>query len=265
MNPQNKNMHGERSPHALIGIPRSLVRSQLWRNLPPGARDYYLYLLSRSNTRTFKDVFPGAFTIMADLCLNRRTMRRYENILCTAGLLKIVPPGHKDQEGITRRSRRFRFTIIKYINADYREYNEKRGSEVYEPIRDIAALEERLELMAKKHQLDITRIERRVELIEGLLDQVAQRIKITGIDEKGRVILTLYSNNYSLEFVQDALPDNVLLFPDKKNQDVIIDKQQNWNLLERRISKEVDKAQRAKKMQPLLDVLEAFENMKVAN
>lgn len=255
---------GEVSPHTLIGIPKSLFRSALWRSLQPGARDYYLYLLSRSNTRSFKDVWPGVETICRDLGIDKRTMRRYEKILTGIGILKILAPGKRDSNGEIHKSRRFKFTLVKYINADYREYNERYGKEHFRPIRDIAMLEEKLEQMAAKHRIDISRIERRQDLIENMLDEVAQRIKITSIDSKGHVHLTLYSKKYTPEFVQEALPDNILVFPDPKNEDVIVDRHQTWDLLERRLIREVEQANKKKRMQPLFDILEQFQNTKGA-
>lgn len=252
------------SPHTLIGIPKALYKSDLWRKLPGGARDYYLYLLSRSNTRTFKDVWPGVATICTDLGLNRRTMRRYEKILIAAGILKIIAPGKRDSGGVMHISRRFRFTLFKYRNADYREYNEKYGKEIFPIVKDMAMLEEKLDAIAKKHEIDLSRIERKVELIENVLDEVAQRLKVTSIDERGRIHVTLYSKKYTSEFVQAALPDNVLVFQDPKNADVIVDKKQNWNLFERKIIRETEQAKKQKAFQPLIDVLEQFNTSKGA-
>lgn len=255
---------GASSPHTLIGIPKALYKSELWRKLPGGARDYYLYLLSRSNTRTFKDVWPGVQTICTDLGIDRRTMRRYEKILSAAGILKVIAPGKRDSQGNFHISRRFRFTLFKYRNADYREYNEKYGREVFPIVKDMATLEEKLDAMARKHEIDLSRIERKVELIESVLDEVAQRLKITSIDERGRVHVTLYSKKYTSEFVQAALPDNILVFQDPKNTDVIVDQKQNWNLFERRLSRELEQAKKQKSFQPLIDVLEQFNTSKGA-
>lgn len=247
-------------PHLLIGMPRSLAKSPGWLRLCAGARYYFLYLLSRSNTRSFKDVWPGIETIEAETGLDSRTRRRYEAQLKEEKFLKIIPPGRRDREGITRNSRRLCFTITKFINIDFRNYNEKSGSQIYEPIRDVQALEERLEQMARKNSVDISRVERKVDLIEAMLDQVAQRVQITGTDDRGNVHLTLHSEKYSPEFVQDALPSNVLVFPSKKNQDLIVAPKQSWLMLEKLIVRAFEAYQRHKKMQPLFDIVEKFSD-----
>lgn len=245
-------------PHVLIGVPRALLGSAKWRALTKGARYYFLHLLTRSNTRTFKDVFPGSETIEEETGIDTRTRRRYEKELIAAQLIRIIPPGRPDRNGITRTSRRICFRVEKYMNADFRAINEKEGSEIYPPVRDLQALEERLEKMAQKQAVDIQRIDRKIDLIEAMLNQVAQRIQITGTDDRGNVHLTLHSEKYTPEFVQDALPSNVLVFPSKKNADLVIDSKQSWEILEKRIARELENYRRRRKMQPLFDVLESF-------
>jgi len=247
------------SPHALLAIPRSLVDSTLWRQLGPGPRDLLQYLLSRSNTRTFKDVWPGRDTIMNDLGLDVRTLRRYERVLEQSKLIKIIQPGERDEFGQRHRSRRFKFTLVKYINADRRAYNEKLGAEFYPPIRDMHALWAEVERMAKDVQFDASQIKRREEVVHMALDELAKRLQIDSIDHLGRVHIILHSRIYKPELAHPVLPDNVLLFPDKKNEDVIINPSETWRSFERKLNKAIAKAKKQSTTQPLIDLFSQLE------
>lgn len=254
--------HGGRrpaSPHILIGIPKSLVKSTLWRQLGPGPRDLLQYLLSRSNTRTFKDVYPGRDTIMNDLGLDVRTLRRYEQILENSKLIKIIQPGERDEFGQRYRSRRFKFTLVKYINADRREYNEKHGGEFYQPIRDMHALWSEVERMAKELQFDASQIKRRDEVVHMALDELAKRLQIDSVDHLGRVHIILHSRIYKPELAHPVLPDNVLLFPDKKNKDIIINPSETWKGFERKLNKALSDAEKRRKTQPLIALFSTIE------
>jgi len=251
---------GESSPHALLAIPRALLASTVWRNLSPGARDLYYYLLTRSNTRSFKDVYPGAETIENDLNIDRRTRWNYEAQLTSAKILKIYQPGERDLNGDKHRSRRFAFTITRYLNADRRAYNEKRGREVYAPLRDMHSLWNEVERVSARAGYDAQQIRDRAAASRLILDQVAKRMKITGIDERGRVRVSIFSKLYPPAIAESQLPDNVLLFPEPDNEDVIINSKETWASIENKLYKALADAGNKKSMQGLIDFLQSIEN-----
>lgn len=251
---------GEASPHALLAIPRALLASTLWRNLAPGARDLYYYLLTRSNTRSFKDVYPGAETIENDLNIDRRTRWKYEAQLTKAKILKIYQPGERDLQGQKHRSRRFAFTIARYLNADRRAYNEKKGREVYAPLQDMHALWSEVERVSARAGYDAQQIKDRAAASRLVLDQVSKRMKITGIDERGRVYVSLFSKLYPAAIAESQLPDNVLLFPEPANEDVVINSKETWATMEKKIYKAVGDAAAKQSLQGVIDFLQAIED-----
>lgn len=255
---------GESSPHALLAIPRALLASTTWRSLSPGARDLYYYLLLRSNTRSFKDVYPGAETIENDLNIDRRTRWNYEAQLTGAKILKIYQPGERDLDGQKHRSRRFAFTITRYLNADRRAYNEKRGREVYAPLRDMHSLWHEVERVSARAGYDAQQIRDRAAASRLILDQVAKRMKITGIDERGRVRVSIFSRLYPPAIAESQLPDNVLLFPEPDNEDVIINSKETWSGIENKLYKALADAGAKKSMQDLIDFMQSLENASTA-
>lgn len=255
---------GESSPHALLAIPRALLQSTIWRNLSPGARDLYYYLLTRSNTRSFKDVYPGAETIENDLNIDRRTRWNYEAQLTSAKILKIYQPGERDLNGDKHRSRRFAFTITRYLNADRRAYNEKKGREVYAPLRDMHSLWHEVERVSARAGYDAQQIQDRAAASRLILDQVAKRMKITGIDERGRVRVSIFSRLYPTAIAESQLPDNVLLFPEPDNEDVIINSKETWQGIENKLYKALADAGAKRSMQGLIDLMQAIEDKNTA-
>jgi len=256
------NAKGEASPHALLAIPRSLVNSALWRKLGPGPRDLYMYLLMRSNTRSFKDVWPGAETIENDLDIDRRTRWKYEAALTGAKSLKIYQPGERDHTGQTHRSRRFAFTITRYLNADRRAYNESKGREVYGHLRDMHSLWTEVERVAARVGYDAQNLKDREGAARIILDQMAKRMKITSIDEKGRVHASVFSTLYPASIAESQLPNNVLIFPETANQDVIINPKETWASMEKKLYRAMGDAAAKQSMSGLIDFLQSIEDSK---
>jgi len=255
--PAAREPEGEASPHMLLAIPRALAGSQLWRDLGSGPRDLYQYLLARSNTRSFKDVFPGAETIERDLNLDKRTRRRYERALVEAKILRIVMPGERDDAGNKHMSRRFAFPIVRYINADRRAYNESKGKMIYPPLKDMSELWREVERYAAKIHYNTANVKRRSEIVDAALDQLAKRLQITGTDHLGRVHIVLHSRVFEPSMATPVLPENVLLFPDKKNKDLIINDAETWRTFEKKIYKALADAAAKREAQPLLDFMSA--------
>lgn len=254
-----KDASGEASPHALLAIPRALTSSNAWRKLSPGARDLYYYLLLRSNTRSFKDVWPGADTMENDLNIDRRTRWKYERALVAAKILKIYQPGERDLSGQLHRSRRFSFTITRFINEDRRAYNEKRGREIYPPLRDMHALWQEVERVSARAGYDARQIKDRAAASRLVLDQVAKRMKITGIDERGRVRASIHSKLYPKEIAETQLPDNVLLFPEPNNDDLIINPKETWQSFEKKLHKALSEAAAKVAGQTMFNFAQALE------
>jgi len=222
----------------------------------------YYYLLTKSNTRSFKDVWPGAETIEDDLNIDRRTRWNYEKQLTSAKILKIYQPGERDLNGDRHRSRRFAFTITRYLNADRRAYNEKKGRVVYEPLRDMHSLWQEVERISARAGYDAQQIRDRAAASHLVLDQVAKRMKITGIDERGRVHVSIFSKLYPPAIAESQLPDNVLLFPEPANEDVIINSKETWSSIERKLHKALADGASKQKLQGVIDFLQAIEDKK---
>lgn len=241
------------SPHQLFAIPKSLAKSQLWRDLKSGPRDLFLYLISYSNTRTFKDVWPSAETIETDLGLDKRTRIRYEKKLVQKNLIRIFEPytSIKSRSGKSESvaSRRFRFLLKGYIAKDFQDFNTAHGM-TYPIVDDLEILAESLETIAKKIKYDLTELQDRFSAAQFVLDKIAQRLQFDSIDDLGRVHVRLHSSLYPVETAQKLLPANVLIFPQKK--DVIIHPKATWKKTKAALEAKAQKAEALVREAPLL-------------
>lgn len=199
------------SPHSLIALPRSLLMSQLWRGLGSGPRDLFYYLLGYSDTRTFKAVWPSAEKIEYDLNIDKRTRRKYETALERYGLVQIIGQGEQDSDGHRFKSRRFTITLDAFIFADKAAFNLSKQSDIYN--------------LSYSSYVDLV-----------LLDELAKRMKFTGIDDREVIHYAVHSRVYTPKLAESRLPSNVLLFPETKNRDVIINASATWRTIEKQIS-----------------------------
>lgn len=252
------------SPHHLSAMPRALRKSETWKQLSPGARDLCRYLLEHSNTRSFKDVWPGSKTIEADLGIDKRTRRRYEVELVKKNLLRIFEPGRTvkmpDGSFQTFKSRVFRFLFKSYINQDYKDHNRAAGKEIYRTISEMDALEDYLISLCDKLQFDASRLQNTLDATKFALDQAAKRLQIDSIDHLGRVHVRLHSTLYDSEALSRALPDNVLIFPEKKNKDFVINTRETWESFTGKLTRKIEYAQKRAKALPLLDFKSALRS-----
>lgn len=251
------------SPHQLFAIPKALFKSPLWRDLKPGPRDLFLYLISYSNTRTFKDAWPAAETIEKDLGIDKRTRIRYEKKLVQKNLIRIFEPytvlTKRNGEKHTVPSRTFRFLLKGYIAKDFRDFNAAHGS-TYPVVDDLEILAESLEGLAKKIKYDLSELKDRFSAAQFVLDQIAQRIQFDSIDNQGRVHVRLHSSFYPVETAQKLLPANVLIFPQKK--DVIINSRATWTKTKAALEAKATKAQALILDNPLLRWKDSISNQK---
>lgn len=226
------------SPHALLAVPRSLIESKVWGRLQKGAQLFYLHLLMFSNTRTFKPVWPAQSLLHARTRMTPWTQRLYTAFLVEAGILIVHAPG-KWQDPETGRSvpsKVYEFPITEYINQDICAANKKAVSKGmpprYHEKKDIHRLERTvLKLMRARRvqEKDLRAIKDRLSLAESYLDFSARLIKIVGV-ENGAIHIELHTNSKPLaQYVEENLPKNVLLFPKKYTQDVIINKYRSWS------------------------------------
>lgn len=241
------------SPHQLLSIPRSLFKSRLWAELKSGPRDLLQYLLSYSNTRTFKDVWPSAETIEKDLGIDKRTRIRYEKALVSKNLIRIFEPYTqiklKNGKTETASSRRFRFLFKGYIAKDFQEFNNAHGM-TYPIVDDLEILAESLDTIAKKIKYDLNELQDRFSAAQFVLDKIAQRLQFHSIDNAGRVHVRLHSTLYPVETAQKLLPANVLIFPQKK--DVVINPKTNWKKVKSALEAKAKRAEELAKDAPLL-------------
>lgn len=254
------------SPHQLQAIPRALIKSEIWRGLSSGARDLFYYLLGYSNTRSFKDVWPGSEKIELDLTIEKRTRRRYEQELESAGLLKIHPPGRtvkKDTgEYITYKSRSFEFLLISYINADYRAYNKAKGKVVYKPVRNYAAIMKQATEIEKKINYNIESLLATKHGMDHVLDEFSKRLQFDSSDDLGRVHVHLHSTIFPPGLVDSELPEMVKVWQKAKNKDVIINPNETWKGFLKKLEKEIDYAQKRKTLAPLFEFSKKLEASK---
>ena len=241
------------SPHQLLSIPRSLFKSRLWAELKSGPRDLLQYLLSYSNTRTFKDVWPSAETIENDLGIDKRTRIRYEKALVSKNLIRIFEPYTtiklKTGRTETVASRRFRFLFKGYIAKDFQAFNTAHGL-TYPIVDDLEILAESLETIAKKIKYDLNELQDRFSAAQFVLDKIAQRMQFDSIDNAGRVHVRLHSTVYPVETAQKLLPANVLIFPQKK--DLVINSRTNWKKVKSSLEAKAKRAEELVKEAPLL-------------
>ena len=241
------------SPHQLLSIPRSLFKSRLWSELKSGPRDLLQYLLSYSNTRTFKDVWPSAETIEKDLGIDKRTRIRYEKALVSKNLIRIFEPYTtiklKTGRTETVASRRFRFLFKGYIAKDFQEFNTAHGL-TYPIVDDLEILAESLDTIAKKIKYDLNELQDRFSAAQFVLDKIAQRMQFDSIDNAGRVHVRLHSTVYPVETAQKLLPANVLIFPQKK--DLVINARTNWKKVKSSLEAKAKRAEELVKEAPLL-------------
>jgi len=235
------------SPHHLIALPRSLRSSDTWRKLEQGSRDLYLYLLSYSHVRDFDFVYPSQERILADLDIDYKTLIRHEKLLVRAGILAVTREDakRKDRNNVIIITKSYDFTITKFLNADYDNFNNKLGGEIaYFRKKDIYTLGKKIEQLEKKTKADLSHISNRLEKIETVLDFAAQRMKTVGIDENYNVRLEIYTNQKMLaEIVECELPKNVLLFPRKYQKDIPVLEWQSWQTMLRDVERQRIKAQ----------------------
>ena len=89
-------------------------------------------------------------------------------------------------------------------------------------------------------------------------------MKITGIDERGRVSVSIFSRLYPTAIAESQLPDNVLLFPEPDNEDVIINSKETWQGIENKLYKVLTDAGAKRSMQGLIDLMQAIEDKNTA-
>jgi len=235
------------SPHQLIAMPRSLRSSKLWRELEQGSRDLYLYLLSYSHVRNFDFVYPSQDRILNDLGIDYKTLIRHEKLLVRAGILAVTREDakRKDRNNVTIITKSYDFTIAKYINTDYEDFNTKLGGEIaYYRKKDIYTLGKKIDQLEKKTKANLSQLSSRIEKIESVLDFAAQRMKFVAIDDKYNVRLEIYTNQKMLaEIVETELPKNVLLFPKKYTKDIQVNEWRTWATMLRDVERHRNKAQ----------------------
>lgn len=251
------------SPHQLQAIPRALVKSDVWKGLSPGARDLFRYLLDYSNTRSFKEVWPGVEKIEADLNIDKKTRRRKEIELEAAGLVKIHAPGRTvrkdDGNYFTYKSRCFEFLLISYINADYRAYNKSKNKVIYKPVRNNAAILKQAIEIGKKINFNVNSLLQMKEGMAHLLDEFSKRLKFNGTDDLGRVHVLLHSTIFPPTLAESELPENVVVWQEKKNKDLILSPGETWKGFLKKLDRELERAAMHKNSAPLMQFLEQVE------
>src|SRR5690606_20910306 len=122
-----------------------------------------------------------------------------------------------------------------YVNADITAANKKAVEKGlpprYNEKRDIYRLERAVTKLMRRQRVsegDLRNVKNRLAIAESYLDFSARLIKIVGV-ERDKIHIELHTKSRAMaDYVKENLPKNVLLFPKKYTQDVVINKYRSW-------------------------------------
>lgn len=235
------------SPHVLMAVPRSLRSDRLWIELGSGARDFYLHLLSYSNTRDFSPVYPSQERLEKELGISHNTLLAHEKKCIAAGILATVQPySRKDKYGRMIITKSYEFTIMPWRNIDYEEFNKRKGLIVYKRKVDYDRLRRKFSALKSKINTDLTLFGKELdEQLKTILDFSATRMKLVSFDDKFNAVIEFYGKKEVAEIIKEEIPNNIILFPRKSQDDIEINNWKDWLSMLRDIETKRSKIQQS--------------------